>query len=32
VFNIPTIWSDLTSFNLKVINNNGCQSITNLTI
>jgi hypothetical protein len=32
VFNVPTIWSELTSFNLKVIDNNGCQSVTNLTI
>jgi hypothetical protein len=29
---IPPIWSTLTSFNLKVIDNNNCESILNLTL
>jgi hypothetical protein len=29
---IPPIWSTLTSFNIKVIDNNNCESILNLTL
>jgi hypothetical protein len=29
---IPPIWSSLTSFNIKVIDDNNCESILNLTL
>jgi len=31
-FIVPPIWSSLTSFNLKVIDDNNCESILNLTL
>jgi hypothetical protein len=31
-FEVPTIMSSQTSFNLKVVDNNGCTSISNILI